>query len=228
VCEGYQPTPCPVAGAIPPAVNLPHADGYSGVIGGFVVRDPGLPTLQGRYVFGDLAKPTVMSVALGPSGATGLRSEATLPVDAASSFGEDAAGHVYVASLNGPVYRIHDPVQPAPPGGGPAPPQADRVAPVLRIRYRGTQRLRRLRIALRASEDCAVTVRARRFRTRRVALKAGVRRVVRIKATRRGARRLRRAIARRGRVRVTIRVAARDAAANRSVRRVRVGVVRRR
>ncbi len=37
-CEGAQPT-CP-AGTVPPALNLPHADGYSGVIGGFVVRDP--------------------------------------------------------------------------------------------------------------------------------------------------------------------------------------------
>jgi hypothetical protein len=54
-----------------------------------------------------------------------------------------------------------------------------------------------------------------------------VRKVVRIKATRRGARRLRRAIARRGRVKVTIRATARDAAGNRAVRRVRPGVVRR-
>ena len=217
-------------GAIPPAVNLPRGNGYSGVIGGFVVRDPGLPTLQGRYVFGDLSKPTVMSVALGSSA---VRNEDTLPVAGPTSFGEDACGRVYVASIDGPVYRIQDgapsacsfspsPAAPTPAG------DPDRLAPLLRIRYRGTQRLRRLRIALRANEGSTATVRAKRFRTRRVALKAGVRRVVRLKATRRGARRLRRAIARRGRVQVTIRVAVRDAAGNRTIRRVRPGVVRRR
>ena len=113
-------------------------------------------------------------------------------------------------------------------GGGPAALPADRRAPSLSVRYRGTQRLRRLRVVLRADEACSVTVRARRFRTRRVALAAGARKVVRIKPTRRGLRRLRRATARRGRVKVTIRLAARDAAGNVALRRVRPGVVRRR
>jgi hypothetical protein len=31
-----------------------------------------------------------------------------LAISAASSFGEDACGHVYVASLSGPVYRLQD------------------------------------------------------------------------------------------------------------------------
>jgi glucose/arabinose dehydrogenase len=234
-CEGDSPPGCPaVPGAIPPALSLPHSDGYSGVIGGYVVRDPGLPTLQGRYVFGDLSKPTVMSVALDASGASGLRSEVTLPIDFPSSFGEDACGHVHVASLDGPVYRLQDGAAspcsftagPAGPAG-PPPAAGDRRAPGLKVGYRGTQRLRRLRVALRADEDCSVTVRAKRFRTRRgLALKAGVRKVVRLKATRRGARRLRRAIARRGRVEVTIRIAARDAAGNVRVRHVRPGVRR--
>jgi hypothetical protein len=47
-----------------------------------------------------------------------------------------------------------------------------------------------------------------------------------LKATRTGARRLRRALARRGRVKVTIRIAARDAAGNVDLRRVRPGVRR--
>jgi glucose/arabinose dehydrogenase len=235
VCEGDQPTPCPVANAIAPALSLPRGNNeFTGVIGGVVVRDAGLPTLNGRYVFGDLSQPTVMSVVMAAQ-ASDLRSESTLPISDPSSFGEDACRHVYIASIHGPVYRIQDgalsPCNPAPAPGGPrsgATPPLDRVAPVLTIRYRGTQRLRRLRVRLRSNEDSRVTVRAERFRTRRVALKAGVRRVVKMKATRKGARRLRRAIARRGRVRVTIRVAARDAAGNVSVRRVRPGVIRRR
>jgi Glucose / Sorbosone dehydrogenase len=241
VCEGDQPTPCPVANAAAPALSLPRGnDDFTGVIGGVVVRDPGLPTLSGRYAFGDLSQPQVLSVAMGTQ-ASDLRSEISLPISAPSSFGEDACGHVYVASIHGPVSRIQDgalspcplPQQPGGPvpggGGGPAA-QArvpDRLAPVLRLRYRGTQRLRRLRLVLQANEDCAAILGAKRFRTRRVSLRAGARRVVRIKPTRRGARRLRRAIARRGRARVTIRIAARDAAGNTALRRVRLGVVRR-
>ena len=97
------------------------------------------------------------------------------------------------------------------------------------MRYRGTQRLRRLRVVLRADEDCTATLRAQALphaprRARRQARGS----VVRLKPTRKGLRRLRRATARRGRVKVTIRLAARDAAGNVKLRRVRPGVVRRR
>jgi hypothetical protein len=231
-CEGASPPGCP---HIPPALSLPHSEGYSGVIGGYVVRDPGLPTLQGRYVFGDLSKPTVMSVQMSAS-ASGLRSEATLPIDFPSSFGEDACGRLYVASHNGPVYRLQDgapspcsfPPPPSPPGGEPAPLPAavDSTPPRLHVRYRGTQRPRRLRVALRADEGCAVTVRARRFRTRRVNLTAGVRKVVRLKPTRRGARRLRRALRGGRKLELTVRIAARDAAGNVKVRRARLNLRR--
>jgi len=52
-CEGTIPTPCPVAGSVAPILALPRSAGYRSVVGGVVVRDPGLPTLQGRYLFGD-------------------------------------------------------------------------------------------------------------------------------------------------------------------------------
>ena len=128
-CEGTNPTPCPLAGAVAPVLNLPHTDGYSAVIGGFVVRDPGLPTLLGRYLFGDQSKGTLLSAALGSD--TVPRAEGTLPVSAPTSLGEDACGHVYVAQGGGAVSRIDDvagapcasgpgvapPVAPAAPGG---------------------------------------------------------------------------------------------------------------
>jgi hypothetical protein len=227
VCEGDSPPNCP---HIAPALSLPRSDGYQGVIGGFVVRDPGLPTLLGRYLFGDLAKPTVMSVQLGASGATGLRGEGTLPISFPSSFGEDACGRLYAAAHDGPVYRLQDgapsacgfPGQPGAPGGLPSAPASDAEAPKLKLSFRGTQRFRRLRIALRPNEDCRATLRAKRYRIKRVQLKAGARRVVRMKATRRGVKRLRRAFTHRRRVELTIRIAARDAAGNVRHRRARV------
>ncbi len=158
-CEGTSPTPCPLAGAIAPVLNLPHTDGYSAVIGGFVVRDPGLPTLLGRYLFGDQSKGTLLSAALGSD--TIPRVEGSLPVGAPTSLGEDACGHVYVAQGGGAVSRIDD-VPGAPCAGGPA------VAPVapaapggtgargcgLRVRVPRIQPAGRVKLRLRARRAC--------------------------------------------------------------------------
>jgi glucose/arabinose dehydrogenase len=91
--------------AVFPVLVARHSDGYCAIIGGYVVRDRTLPSLYGRYLFGDYCRPQIESVALshghaGAPQATGLR------VGATSSFGQDAAGHLYVTSLDGPVYRI--------------------------------------------------------------------------------------------------------------------------
>jgi Glucose / Sorbosone dehydrogenase len=228
-CEGDQPT-CP-AGTIRPALNLPQSAGYSGVIGGFVVRDPALPSLVGRYVFGDLAKPTLLSAALGADSTP--RPEETLRLAGPSSFGEDGCGHLYVAALDGPVFRIHDgPADPCPGPTGPPPPTGvpQRDTTPCRVSARAPRRAqrvlrrgKRLRLTLRAGERCRATLRARRFRTKRVTLRPGVARVVRLTPTKKGLRRMRRALARgdRGRLRVTVRVSARDAAGNPSTVRVR-------
>ena len=211
-------------------------DGYSGVIGGFVVRDPGLPTLLGRYVFGDLSKPTVLSAALGID--TEPRAEDDLPVSTPTSFGEDGCGRIYVATLGGPVARLRDgtsptcvaPVRPGgpgtpPPGGGS--PGPDTAAPAVSARAAKRLRRGRLRIVVTSNEAATATVRARRFRTRTVSLQAGVERVVRLTATRRGLRTIRRALRAGDRPRVRVRIAVRDVAGNLHVRRVTVRLKRR-
>jgi glucose/arabinose dehydrogenase len=92
-------------GAVFPVVVAPHTAGYCAIIGGYVVRDRSLPSLNGRYLFGDDCKPQINSVKLSQGHATGNRSTG-LSVPQISSFGQDAAGHIYVVSLSGPVYRI--------------------------------------------------------------------------------------------------------------------------
>ena len=228
-CEGAEPMPCPVPGSTAPALSLPRSE-YTTIIGGFVVRDPGLPTLHGRYVFGDASRPTVMSAAIDASGGSDLRPEPGLPVGAPSSFGEDGCGHVYVASLNGPVSRLQDGavspcVAPPPP---PAPPGVvDGTPCTVKAAAKGTQRIlrrgKRLRLALSANEACTVTLRAKRFRTKRVTLLPNIKRVVRLSPTRKGLRKLRRALAlsNRHRLRITVRISAVDAAGNPSSARVR-------
>ena len=73
--------------------------------GGYVVRDRSLPALYGRYVYGDFCVGDLRSLVPGIPHARDDRSLG-LHVDSLSSFGQDNAGHVYVVSLDGPVYRL--------------------------------------------------------------------------------------------------------------------------
>ena len=93
----------------PPAHEYSHSRGCS-ITGGYVVRDPTVPQLSGRYVYADVCSPPIWSVAL--PAATG---DANSGLDATSiySFGEDACGRVYVASGDGPVYRLQTEGAPA-------------------------------------------------------------------------------------------------------------------
>ena len=91
--------------AVFPVLVALHSSGYCAIIGGYVVRDRSLPSLYGRYLFGDDCRPQIEAVALSPGKATDLHATG-LKVSATTSFGEDASGHIYIASLNGPVYRI--------------------------------------------------------------------------------------------------------------------------
>jgi glucose/arabinose dehydrogenase len=80
-------------------------DGTCSVTGGYVVRDPSLPSLFGRYLYGDFCAGELRSFVPARGGARGDR-ELGLTVPQLSSFGEDAAGHIYATSLNGPVFRL--------------------------------------------------------------------------------------------------------------------------
>ncbi len=90
----------------PPNYFAPTYDYPSGpdvVIGGYLVRDPALPSFMGQYLFGRFSSGIITK--LGPQAAppavdTGLR------VPSVSGFGEDGAGHLYATSLGGEVYRL--------------------------------------------------------------------------------------------------------------------------
>ena len=94
------------AGAIAPVIELTHADGNCSVTGGYVVRDPRVPRLRGRYVYGDFCKGELRAARLSPGAASGDASLGLSKIDSLSSFGEDGLGRVYVVSLGGPVYRF--------------------------------------------------------------------------------------------------------------------------
>lgn len=116
-----------------PVHEYSHTRGCS-ITGGYVSRDPALPALAGRYVYGDYCDSPLWSVLLqSPNGLDDR--QLGLSVPGLFSFGEDGCGRVYVVrgTGTGPVYRLVpaeisspdtcDPTQPpAPPPPGPPPP----------------------------------------------------------------------------------------------------------
>jgi hypothetical protein len=111
-------TACATAsGFTEPVFDYPHSDPGGGaafgcsIIGGYVARDPSLGGLDGRYLYTDFCSEEIRSLVLPRSGgaASGDRSEG-LTVEKPTSFGEDSCGRLYVASNNGPVYRVEGPV----------------------------------------------------------------------------------------------------------------------
>lgn len=84
-------------------------ENWCAIIGGYVDHDTTVPQLNGRYLFADHCTGRIFSTRVSPrghavlTGPTGLAEPGLV-----TSFGVDAARHVYVASENGWVYRIVD------------------------------------------------------------------------------------------------------------------------
>jgi glucose/arabinose dehydrogenase len=88
-----------------PVLAKPHRNGFCAIVGGYLIRGRRLPSLRGRYIYGDVCSGAVRSARLNLSRASGDRSE-RLAVPYLVSFGRDALGRLYAASLTGSIYRI--------------------------------------------------------------------------------------------------------------------------
>jgi glucose/arabinose dehydrogenase len=88
-----------------PVWTYRHTRSRCSVTGGYVVRDRELPSLYGRYLFGDFCDGRVRSIRLQRPRARDVRA-VDLRVPALSSFGEDTRGRIYATSLAGGVYRL--------------------------------------------------------------------------------------------------------------------------
>jgi glucose/arabinose dehydrogenase len=133
--EGLHPAPLAISSADPacpgltgytdPIFEYTHAGGACAITGGYVVRDPSLGDLFGRYLYADLCLGQIRSLVPGLPSAAGDRSEGinvSLPV----SFGEDSCGRLYLAERFANLYRLAGAVQ--------------LVCSVLRVALRGTGR----------------------------------------------------------------------------------------
>jgi len=112
VCEGNHNTGTESVGCtdlptqIPPIFEYHHDGANCAVIGGYVIRDPTLPHLDGRYLYGDHCASALRTLDLSAPGGdprpTGLAAFSTVTLD---SFGTDARGCFYALADN-TVYRI--------------------------------------------------------------------------------------------------------------------------
>jgi Glucose / Sorbosone dehydrogenase len=102
------------SGFTEPVFDYPHSNPGNGtahgcsITGGYVVRDPSLGDLYGRYLYADYCVGEIRSLVL-PSTAAGVASGDRLEgLDVANpvSFGEDSCGRLYVVSQVGTVYRF--------------------------------------------------------------------------------------------------------------------------
>jgi len=138
-CEGtfaypVSGAPCSLSGApyVAPVHQYPNpGSACASVTGGYVVRDPSLQELAGKYLYADYCSGEVRRLNT-PAGGGDALVFAANPFEVAS-FGEDACGRIYVNELgSGQVSRLEDgssacaialPLPPAPPSDlGPVPP----------------------------------------------------------------------------------------------------------
>jgi glucose/arabinose dehydrogenase len=89
---------------VSPVEQYSHDDGCS-VTGGYVYRGKAVPAAAGRYFYGDYCSGIVWSLRQSGGKAVGLRRE-PFKVSSLTSFGEDAAGELYLVSHEGTIYRL--------------------------------------------------------------------------------------------------------------------------
>jgi glucose/arabinose dehydrogenase len=97
---------CDRSGLILPVIDYTHADGCS-VTGGYVYRGQALPALAGTYFYADFCNGWVRSFRYQNGQAGSPREWPMLkPGGQVTSFGEDAAGELYILEAGGKVFQI--------------------------------------------------------------------------------------------------------------------------
>ncbi|HJP57756.1 MAG TPA: PQQ-dependent sugar dehydrogenase [Gemmatimonadales bacterium] len=97
---------CTRGGLTLPVTEYTHADGCS-ITGGYVYRGQALPALAGTYFYGDFCSGWVRSFRYAGGRATDPREWPMLkPGGQITSFGEDAAGELYLTVAEGKVFKV--------------------------------------------------------------------------------------------------------------------------
>jgi uncharacterized repeat protein (TIGR03806 family) len=103
---------------LPPIAQYPHTIGVA-VTGGYVYRGKAIPSLVGRYIFGDYASGRIWNIPNDSQPTKNMTDTDALDTSIfISSFGEDQDGEVYITNLHGDLHRI---TGASGGGGGPGP-----------------------------------------------------------------------------------------------------------
>jgi glucose/arabinose dehydrogenase len=109
------PTNCDPGGLTDPIHEYSHGGDPNrcAIVGGFVYRGEAIPDLQGTYFFADDCSGQIWSFRYDGDNLTEFTDRTAeldpgsgMSIDQISSFGEDAAGELYIVDLDGEVYKI--------------------------------------------------------------------------------------------------------------------------
>jgi glucose/arabinose dehydrogenase len=101
----YRTAACDMAGLELPVLEYDHSQGCS-VTGGYVYRGSAIPEIRGHYFYSDFCDGFLRSFTYVGNGIADQRMWDVGDLGSVLSFGEDAAGELYVLSANGSVYRL--------------------------------------------------------------------------------------------------------------------------
>ena len=90
---------------VQPIYVYKHVDGACAIIGGYVYRGKAVPSVVGRYFFGDYCNGKIWSLKRTGADTGSARLESFL-VPQLSAWGQDAKGNLYAASLTGTIYEL--------------------------------------------------------------------------------------------------------------------------
>jgi glucose/arabinose dehydrogenase len=97
---------CSTAGLEPPVIEYNHSGGACSVTGGYAYRGSAIPELAGHYFYSDYCAGFLRSFLYSNGAATDQRTWDVGTIGSVTSFGEDAAGEMYIVVQQGRVYRI--------------------------------------------------------------------------------------------------------------------------
>jgi hypothetical protein len=101
----YNASTCNTAGLTLPVLDYDHSQGCS-IIGGFVYRGSASASLVGAYLYSDYCKGFLRSFRYVNGTAEDPHAWDVGQLGSVLSFGEDAAGELYILSASGRVYRL--------------------------------------------------------------------------------------------------------------------------
>ncbi len=114
----YNASSCSNAGVIDPIVQYGRGDGIS-ITGGFVYRGSAIPSLVGRFVYGDYGSGRIWAVTYNDVTGQAAPQQLMDTNFAIASFGEDQAGELYLTDFSGGKIRKLVPQGTPPPNNFP-------------------------------------------------------------------------------------------------------------